>query len=44
MIYSVEVKRSARKSLLALPRDAQQRIRTAIDELATNARPPGIPS
>jgi mRNA interferase RelE/StbE len=41
MIYSIAVKRSARKSLLALPRDAQQRIRTAIDALATNPRPQG---
>lgn len=41
MTYVIEIKRSARKSLLALPRDVQQRIRTAIDGLATEPRPPG---
>jgi mRNA interferase RelE/StbE len=39
MTYRIEVKRSARKALLALPRDIQQRIRAAIDELAEDPRP-----
>ena len=38
MTYRIEVKRSARKSLLALPRGIRQRIITAIDELASDPR------
>jgi len=36
MIYRIEIKRSARKALLALPRDMQRRIGAAIDMLASD--------
>jgi mRNA interferase RelE/StbE len=39
--YRVEVARRALKSIAALPRKEQQRIRAAIDLLADNPRPPG---
>jgi len=39
--YRVEVARRALKSLRALPRREQQRIRAAIDLLAEHPRPPG---
>lgn len=42
MSYSIEIKRSALRALGSLPRAIQRRIRTAIDELATNPRPPGV--
>lgn len=38
--YRVEIARRAVKSLAALPRREQQRIRAAIDLLADNPRPP----
>ena len=41
MSYDIEITRSARRSLLALPRDVQRRISTAIDGLAADPRPPG---
>ena len=41
MTYAVEIKRSARKTLLALPHQVRQRIRTAIDELGSEPRPDG---
>jgi len=41
MIYRIEIKRSARKALLALPRDMQRRIGTAIDMLASDPRRSG---
>lgn len=41
MTYRVEIKRSARKALLALPHDMQRRIGAAIDALATDPRGPG---
>jgi mRNA interferase RelE/StbE len=37
----VEIARRAAKTLAALPRQEQQRIRAAIDLLADNPRPPG---
>jgi len=39
--YQVEIARRAIKSLTALPRREQQRVRAAIDLLADNPRPPG---
>jgi mRNA interferase RelE/StbE len=39
--YRVEIARRAVKSIAALPRNEQQRIRAAIDLLADNPRPPG---
>ena len=39
--YRVEIARRAMRSLSALPRAQQQRIRVAIDLLAENPRPPG---
>jgi mRNA interferase RelE/StbE len=39
--YRVEIARRAVKSLAALPRTEQQRVRAAIDLLADNPRPPG---
>jgi mRNA interferase RelE/StbE len=39
--YRVEIARRAVKSIAALPRKEQQRIRAAIDLLADNPRPPG---
>jgi len=39
--YRVEIARRASKSLGALPRREQQRIRVAIDLLAGSPRPPG---
>lgn len=41
MSYRVEISRRAAKSLRALPRKEQQRIRAVIDLLAENPRPPG---
>ncbi len=41
MSYRVEIARRAVKSLAALPRREQQRVRAAIDLLADNPRPPG---
>ena len=40
-VYRVEIARRALRSLAALPRQEQQRIRAAIDLLATEPRPPG---
>ena len=40
-LYSVEIKRSAAKSLKALPKGARQRIRTAIFGLSDEPRPHG---
>ncbi|MGH9156685.1 MAG: type II toxin-antitoxin system RelE family toxin [Acidimicrobiales bacterium] len=39
--YRVEIARRALKSLAALPRREQQRVRAAIDLLAEHPRPPG---
>jgi mRNA interferase RelE/StbE len=39
--YRVEIARRAVKTLMALPRREQQRIRAAIDLLADTPRPPG---
>jgi mRNA interferase RelE/StbE len=39
--YRVEIARRAVKSIAALPRKEQQRVRAAIDLLADNPRPPG---
>ncbi|MGI8626924.1 MAG: type II toxin-antitoxin system RelE family toxin [Geodermatophilaceae bacterium] len=39
--YQVQVARRALKSLAALPRKEQQRIRAAVDLLADTPRPPG---
>ncbi len=39
--YTVEIARRAVKSIAALPRKEQQRIRAAIDLLADEPRPPG---
>jgi mRNA interferase RelE/StbE len=39
--YHVEVARRALKSITALPRKDQQRVRAAIDLLAENPRPSG---
>lgn len=39
--YRVELARRAVRSLAALPRQEQQRIRAAIDLLASQPRPPG---
>lgn len=41
MTFQVEVKRSARKTFLALPNSIQTRIGAAIDRLAADPRPPG---
>ena len=41
MTYRVEIKRSARKALLALPHDMQRRMGAAIDALASDPRGPG---
>ena len=41
MVYKVEIRPSARKQLLALPRPAQLEIVQAIDLLAENPRPSG---
>lgn len=41
MAYRVELKTPAVRVLASLPRSDQQRIRTRIDMLAENARPPG---
>ncbi len=41
MIYRIEIKRSAHKALLALPRDMQRRIGAAIDMLASEPRGSG---
>jgi mRNA interferase RelE/StbE len=38
--YRVEVARRAARSLASLPRQEQQRVRAAIDLLATEPRPP----
>jgi mRNA interferase RelE/StbE len=42
MTYGVELKRSARKTFLSLPRDVQRRVAVVIDGLAANPRPPGV--
>lgn len=42
MTYRVEIKRSARKTLLALPHDKQRRMGAAIDALASYPHGPGI--
>lgn len=39
--YRVQIARRALKSLQALPRTEQQRVRAAIDLLAQTPRPPG---
>ncbi|HZI96267.1 MAG TPA: type II toxin-antitoxin system RelE/ParE family toxin [Actinomycetales bacterium] len=39
--YQVRIARRARKSLVALPRREQQRLRAAIELLAEAPRPPG---
>jgi mRNA interferase RelE/StbE len=39
--YRVEIARRALKTLVALPRREQQRIRAAVDLLADEPRPPG---
>jgi mRNA interferase RelE/StbE len=39
--YTVEIARRAVKSITALPRSEQQRVRAAIDLLAGEPRPPG---
>ncbi len=39
--YRVEIARRAVKSIQALPKKEQQRVRAAIELLADNARPPG---
>lgn len=39
--YHVEIARRAAKSLQALPRKEQQRVRAAIDLLGDTPRPPG---
>jgi len=39
--YQVQIARRALKSLAALPRKEQQRVRAAIDLLAETPRPPG---
>jgi mRNA interferase RelE/StbE len=39
--YRVEIARRSLKTLAALPRGEQQRVRAAIDLLADNPRPPG---
>jgi mRNA interferase RelE/StbE len=41
MTYRIEVKRSARKALLALPHDVQRRLSEAIDALASDPHGPG---
>jgi mRNA interferase RelE/StbE len=41
MTYRIEIKRSARKSFLGLPKSIQMRMGAAINELAANPRPPG---
>ena len=41
-IYRIELRPAARRSLAALPREAQARIASAIDSLATEPRPPGV--
>lgn len=41
MTYRIEIKRSARKALLALPHDMQRRMGAAIDALASDPRGPG---
>lgn len=41
MAYRVEIKRSARKTLLALPHDMQRRLGTAIDALGSDPQGPG---
>lgn len=40
--YRIELRPAARRSLLALPRNAQARIAPALDSLATQPRPPGV--
>jgi mRNA interferase RelE/StbE len=39
--YTVDVARHAAKAIAILPRREQQRVRAAIDLLATDPRPPG---
>jgi len=41
MTWQIEIKRSARKALLALPSMMQRRLGERIDALADEPRPPG---
>lgn len=41
MVYQIEMSRKAQRELGKLPRKDQERIRTAIDALATDPRPRG---
>lgn len=41
MTYRIEIKRSARKTLLALPHDVQRRLSEAIDTSASDPHGPG---
>lgn len=41
-VYRIELRPAARRSLAALPRDAQARIASALDSLTTQPRPPGV--
>lgn len=41
MVYRIEVKRSARKALLALPQASRVRIGEGIEALASDPRKPG---
>lgn len=41
-VYRIELRPAARRSIAALPREAQVRIASAIDSLATGPRPPGV--
>ena len=42
MKYKILLETKARKEFLALPSEVQSRIKEAIDDLATNPRPPGV--
>lgn len=42
MAYRVEFSKRAEKQFLELPQQSQQRLRTQIDALAENPRPPGV--
>lgn len=42
MSYEIRFKDSARRELLGLPDQILNRIRTAIDKLSLNPRPPGV--
>lgn len=41
MAYRVELETSARRELLGLPPDIQQRVADILDDLSRNPRPPG---